>query len=333
MLIVLTKFAICSAAILIAGIKTARYGDIIAEKTILGRALVGLLLLALITSLPEVFCGISAVAFLGLPDLAMGAVFGSCIYNLAILGILDILNKKKPFLYRAGPGHTTAASCFIILTGFVLVSIIASRQSVVPIHIGWIGIYTLIIPLLYILMIKKIFQVERPEKSSSTQEQYGDVSLKLTLWKFAAASVIVIIAAMWLPEIGEEIAKRGGLSETFVGTLFLACTTSFPELVVTITAWRIGARDMAIANVLGSNLFDLIIIAISDVFYLKGPILSHINPAHMFTGIIAVIMSGVVIAGLAYNSDRKTFRVINWDALALIALFVIGILGSGLATK
>ena len=165
MLIVLIKFTICSAMIVVAGIKTARYGDIIAEKTILGRALVGLLLLSLITSLPEVFCGISAVAIVGIPDLTMGDVFGSCIYNLAILGILDILNKREPFLYRAGPGHTTTASCFMILMGFVLVSIVASMQSAVRIHIGWIGIYTLIIPLLYFLMIKRIFQIEQARKS------------------------------------------------------------------------------------------------------------------------------------------------------------------------
>lgn len=328
MFIVLIKFAICSAAIILAGIKTARYGDIIAEKTVLGRVLVGLLLLALITSLPEVFCGISAVAIVGIPDLTMGDIFGSCIYNLAILGMLDILNKKEPFLYRAGTGHTTTASYFMILMGFVLVSIIASRYPAMRFNIGWIGIYTLIIPLLYFWMIKRIFQVEQSRKSSSKQEQYGDVSLKLTLWKFAAVSAVVIVAAMWLPKIGAEIARISGMAETFVGTLFLAATTSFPELVVTITAWRIGARDMAIANVLGSNLFDMLIIAIDDVFYLKGPILSHINPAHMFTGIIAIIMAGVVIAGMAYNSDRKTFRVINWDGLALIALFLLGILGS-----
>ncbi len=327
MFIVLTKFAICSAAIIITGIKAARYGDIIAEKTILGRALVGLFLLALITSLPELFCGISSVAIVGIPDLTMGDIFGSCIYNLAILGMLDILNKKEPFLYRAGRGHITIASYFMILMGFVLVSIIASRQPAMRLNIGWIGIYTLIIPLLYFWMAKRIFQIEQSKRSPLKQEQYGDVSLKSTLWKFAAASAVVIVAATWLPKIGEEIAKRSGMAETFVGTLFLAATTSFPELVVTITAWKIGSRDMAIANVLGSNLFDLLIIAIDDVFYLKGPILSDINPAHMLTGITAMIMSGVIIAGIVCNSDRKTFRVINWDGLALIALFLTGVMG------
>ena len=178
---------------------------------------------------------------------------------------------------------------------------------------------------LYILMVRGIFQFEQNQKSQSEEEQYGAVSLKATLWKFSIASVIVIGAAMWLPKIGEEIAVMTGLANTFVGTLFLATTTSFPELVVTITAWRIGAKDMAIADILGSNLFDLLIVAIDDAFYLKGPLLSDVNPAHILTGTIAIMMTGVVTVGLSSNTNRKTFRVINWDALAIIGLFLTGL--------
>ena len=334
MILVFTKFVFCSLLIIFAGIKAAKYGDIIAEKTILGRALVGLLLLALITSLPEVFCGISAVAIVGIPDLTLGDIFGSCIFNLLILGILDVLNKKEPFLSHASQSHILSAGFFAALMGVVLVSILLSQQ-IGMIKIGWIGIYTPIILVLYILMVRGIFQFEQNQKPPSEEEQYGAVSLKATLWKFSIASVIVIGAAMWLPKIGEEIAVMTGLANTFVGTLFLASTTSFPELVVTITAWRIGAKDMAIADILGSNLFDLLIVAIDDIFYLKGPVLTDVNPAHILTGLIAIMMTGVVTVGLSSNSNRKTFRVINWDALALIALFLTGLsflyylLGSG----
>ena len=324
MILVFTKFAICSLIIIFAGMKLAQYGDIIAEKTILGRALAGLLLLALITSLPEVFAGISAVAIVEIPDLTMGDILGSCIFNLLILGILDVLNKKEPFLRHASQSHILAAGCFALLMGVVLVSLLLSQQIGV-ITIGWIAIYTPIIMVTYFLIIRGIFQFEQSQKPPSEEEQYGAVSLKATIWKFIMAAVIVIGAAMWLPKIGEEIAVMTGLANTFVGTLFLAATTSFPELVVTITAWRIGAKDMAIADILGSNLFDLLIVAINDVFYLKGSFLSDVNPAHILTGMIAIMMTGVVTVGLTSNSSRKTFRVINWDALALIGLFLTGV--------
>ena len=324
MILVFAKFVFCSLLIIVAGIKSAKYGDIIAEKTILGRALVGLLLLALITSLPEVFTGISAVAIVGIPDLTLGDILGSCIFNLVILGILDMLNKKEPFLYRASKSHMLSAGFFVTLMGLVLVSILLSHK-IGMINIGWIGIYTPIILVLYFLMVRGIFQFEQNQKSQSEEEQYGAISLKATLWKFSIASVVVIGAAMWLPKIGEEIAVMTGLANTFVGTLFLATTTSFPELVVTITAWRIGAKDMAIADILGSNLFDLLIISIDDAFYLRGSLLTDVNLAHILTGLIAIMMTGVVTVGLTSNSSRKTFRVINWDALALIGLFLTGL--------
>ena len=324
MILVFTKFVFCSLLIIVAGIKSAKYGDVIAEKTILGRALVGLLLLALITSLPEVFTGISAVAIVGIPDLTLGDILGSCIFNLMILGILDVLNKKEPFLYQASKSHMLSAGFFVTLMGVVLVSILLSQQ-IGMINIGWIAIYTPIILVLYFLMVRGIFQFEQNQKPPSEEEQYGAVSLKATLWKFSIASVVVIGAAMWLPKIGEEIAVMTGLANTFVGTLFLATTTSFPELVVTITAWRIGAKDMAIADILGSNLFDLLIISIDDAFYLRGSLLSDVNLAHILTGLIAIMMTGVVTVGLTSNSSRKTFRVINWDALALIGLFLTGL--------
>lgn len=326
MLVVLIKFLVCSFIIILAGVKVAKYGDIIAEKTGWGRALVGLFLLALITSLPEVFCGISAVTFIEPPDgpdLALGAIFGSCIFNLLILAVLDIINKKQPLLYQVNRGHIFSAGCVALFIVLVLASILLSQQKAMP-GIGWIGLYTLIIPLVYILMIKRIFRYERTVKPPAREKEYSAISLKATWLRFSIASAVVISTAMWLPSIGEEIAKTTGLANTFVGTLFLAATTSFPELVVAFTAWRIGAKDMAIANILGSNLFDIFIIAIDDVFYLKGPFLAAVNPAHIWTGVIAIIMTLVVIIGVMTNSKRKTFRIINWDALVIILLFFTG---------
>jgi cation:H+ antiporter len=321
MIIVFIKFVICSLLIIFAGIKVAKYGDIIAEKTGLGRVFVGLLLLSVVTSLAEVFCGISAVTIVGNPDLTMGDIFGSCIFNLVILAILDLINKKEPFLYRADHSHIIMGACFTLLMGIVLGSILISRQAVLMPVICWIGLYTPIIAVVYLLSIKAIHRFSQSEKQPSTEEQYGQISLKAVWWKFGIASAIVVGAAMYLPEIGEEIAEKTGLAQTFVGTLFLATVTSFPELVVTIAAWKMGAKNMAIANILGSNLFDLLIIANNDIFYLKGSFLSAINPAHVITGLTAIMMTGVVMIGLMSNSNRKTFRIINWDALVIIVLF------------
>ncbi len=79
-------------------------------------------------------------------------------------------------------------------------------------------------------------------------------------------------AGVWLPFVGADLADAMGWQRSFVGSLFVACATSVPELVVTIAALRFGAVNMAIANLLGSNLFDILILAVDDIFYRKGPI-------------------------------------------------------------
>lgn len=323
------KFIICSLVIILAGIKIAKYGDVIAEKTVLGRRLVGFLLLALITSLPEVFCGISAVALVGIPDLTMGDIFGSCMFNLFILGVLDVFSKKEPFLYKASNHHLLSAGSFIALMGFVLVCLFLSHQvpQIGRFSIGWVGFYALLIPVFYILIVRVIFQHEQTSKPASEEKQYGQVSLKITITKFVIASLVVIAAAMWLPKIGEELAHQLGWANSFVGTLFLAGTTSFPELVVAITAWRIGAKDMAIANIIGSNIFDLLIIAINDIFYRKGSFLADVSFSHLFTGIISIMMMGIVVIGVVANKNKKTFGIVNWDGLLIIILFFAGLFG------
>ena len=84
----------------------------------------------------------------------------------------------------------------------------------------------------------------------------------------------MILAALWLPFVGEDLAQVMGWHKTFVGTVFVALATTTPEMVVTIAALRLGALNMAIANLFGSNLFNLALSALDDLLYLHGPLLS-----------------------------------------------------------
>jgi cation:H+ antiporter len=139
------------------------------------------------------------------------------------------------------------------------------------------------------------------------------------------AAITVIGAGIWLSFIGGEIAETTGWDASFVGSLFLAITTSMPELVITITALRLGAIDMAVANILGANLLDITHIFAVDLFYFPGPVLSLVSSAHLITAMVVVVMSLLVIVGLRFRQRRKTFIVISWYALALIGLYILGV--------
>ncbi len=314
------------AIILFAGTKLARYGDAIAEKTGLGRIWIGLVLLATITTMPELVTGVSSAALVGVPDLALGTLLGSCIFNLTILALLDVLYRPAPILSRASLRHIASASIGILLIAIAAGSIFAwERFSGLP--LGWVGIASIIILIVYLIGTRQIFRWERKHQLASPQaapSQYEGIPAKTVYLKFAVAAIAIISAGIWLSFVGDEIATTYNWSASFVGSLFLAITTSMPELTVTIAALRLGAIDMAVADILGANMLDIVVITWADLFYTPGPILAMVSGVHLTTAMVAVIMSLVVIVGLRFRQQRKTFIVISWYGPVLIGLYILG---------
>jgi len=321
------KFTLCLVIILFAGTRLARYGDAIAEKTGLGRIWIGLVLLAVITSVPELVTGVSSVALVKLPDLAVGDLLGSCIFNLAILALLDILYRPGPILSQASSRHMMSASIGILLTAVVAGGILAWERFP-GLALGWVGILSIIIPILYSVGVWRMFRSERgyqPQPTQAVPLRYKELPTRTVYIRFALAAVAITGAGIWLSFIGGEIVGTYGWHASFVGSLFLAITTSVPELVVAIAALRLGAIDMAVADILGSNMFNIAIITPVDIFYRRGPVLSLVSGAHVITAVVAIVMSLLVIVGLRFRQKRKTFRFISWHAVALIGLYIFGI--------
>ena len=148
--------------------------------------------------------------------------------------------------------------------------------------------------------------------------------MRAVWFKFILASAAVICAGIWSAFIGEEIAKATGWDTSLVGSLFLAISTSTPELVICIAALRLGAIDMAVADVLGANMINVAKIAIIDLFYSEGPVISSVSSTHIVTAMVVIVMSLLVIAGLGFRQKRKTFIVISWYGLLLIGLYIFG---------
>lgn len=328
MILVWAKFLVCVLLVLFFGAKLSRYGDVIAEKTGLSRIWIGLLLLAAVTSLPELITGIGAVAVVGVPDLAMGTIFGSNLFNLLIIALLDILYRGGPLLTRAGVGHRLSGGLGILLIAFAGASILLGTR-VWGGAIGWVGIYSLVLVLLYFLGSRGIFQFERGEQRGQEAGikalRYEKISSRRAYLSFAIAALAIIGSGTWLAVIGDEIAAVTGWGATFVGSFFLAATTSLPELVVSIAALRLGAIDMAIANMLGSNMFNMGIgIAGCDLFYRSGSIFSAVSTSHVFTASIAILMTLIVVAALISRPQRKTPLGMSWYAIGLIVVYLLG---------
>jgi cation:H+ antiporter len=146
--------------------------------------------------------------------------------------------------------------------------------------------------------------------------------LRTALIRYSAAAAVVVVAGSWLPFIGRDLADVMGWRESFVGTLLIAGATSVPELVVSISALRLGAVDMAIGNLLGSNLFDILILGLDDIFYRKGPLLAAVSPAHAITAFAAAIMSGIFIVALLFKPETRIRGTIGWVSIALLLVYL-----------
>ncbi len=152
-------------------------------------------------------------------------------------------------------------------------------------------------------------------------EQPG-ATLRKSILFFTLYSLMIVVAACYLPEIGEKIAKTTGWGESFIGSSFIAITTSLPEITVSVAAARIGAFDMAVANLLGSNLFNVAILAIIDFCYLKAPLLRSVSEINVLTALTAVISMAIVVIGLTYRSEKKLLFLAG-DALAILIVYIM----------
>ena len=316
-------FGAAALVIVVAGMRLARYGDVLGEKTGLGRSWIGLVLLASTTSLPELFTGFGATALAPLPDIALGDVLGSCMFNLVILSLMDAI-QPEPLSTRAHQGHALSIGFGLLLVGVAGFGLVAGDWGPA---IGWVGVYSPLLIVLYFLAMRVIFAHERQRRLEHTQAvaeslRYGEISTRSAILHYSLAATAVIAAAVWLPRLGAELARQTGLGEAFVGSLFVAVTTSLPEIVVSVTAVRIGALDLGIGNILGSNLFNLLVLALDDIFYRQGPLLADAHPAHMVTVIAVVSMNALFLIGLTYKAVSKRFLV-TWDSAAIGTIYVL----------
>jgi len=324
-MIVWLQFLVCVAAIGVAGTYLSRYGDVIAEKTGWGGKWIGLVLLATVTSLPELITGISAVTLARTPDIALGDALGSCVFNLVIIVMLDFLHRGESVYTRASQGHILAAGFGTLLIGIVGFNVLIAERMA-GLAILHVGLYTPVIVAIYLIAMRTLFRYERREHAEYAEaraERYPGVTLRQAVTRYAIAALAVIAAGTWLPFIGEALARTMGWAQSFVGTLFVAFATSVPEVVVTIAALRLGALDMAISNLFGSNLFDILIVAIDDLFFVPGPILAYVSPVHAVTALSAIMMTGVTIIGLLYRPRARVLRLVGWTSLLLLSLYLL----------
>ncbi len=317
------EFLIGAGLIILAGTRLSRYADHISERTGLGGAFIGLILLATVTSLPELAVSATSIVAVGSPDLAVGGLLGSNTFNLAIIVLLDLLYRSGPLLQKVYPGHVLSAGLGVMFIATVSALILFYEHGGVLEILG-VGLSSFIFVGIYIVAVRLIFRYERRMRETDEDKKSPKGPIGGLLAKTVAAAAVIVGVGIWLSLTGEKIAAATGWGESFVGSLFLAAATSLPEAVVSIGALRLGRADMAVSNLLGSNLFNMVIIAVCDILYRPGALLKYVSPAGLMSGLTALVMTGIVITALVYRTQTKSALRIGFEAVALGFVYLMG---------
>lgn len=314
-------FAVAATVLTLAGVQLARAGDEIAERAGLSRLFVGMLLVAGATSLPEIVTDVSA-AIADAPDLAVGDLFGSSMANMAILALVDLLHRHRVWP-RVEIGHARVASVAIALTALATLGILTPPG----LALGWVGIDTVAIAVAYVAAVAWMRRSPTgrfgagevlPVPTGWTRPGRG--ALRPAVLRFAGAAAVILLSAPALAYSGQDIARETGMGETFVGTALLALSTSLPELVASIAAVRIGAHDLAVGNLFGSNAFNMAALVLVDAAYTPAALFRSVDPSQATAGIGAILLMALALAALVHGTETRARRL-EPDAILLLVAY------------
>lgn len=307
-------FLVSAAIVVGAGIKLSEYGDALAAVTGIGRSFIGITLLALFTSLPELISTLGAVMLVDSPDLAFGNVYGSNMFNMFTIFLLDAMFRKTDVYVGISESNILTA----LYAG--LVTIFSILGFYINIYIGPISVITIVIIVLFIYSSYISFRVLEAEDED---EGTNGHTLAGVLTGMAIAAGLIVGAGLMLSKTADSIAVSTGLGSSFVGAMFLAVVTSLPEVAACYGAIRVGSVNMAMGNLFGSNLFNMAIIPVADIAYGKGPIFDFVSRGHMVSAVFASMAVLIPVIGIRERNFRIKIFGISFHSYSLAVLYII----------
>lgn len=302
---------VTGAAVVVAGILLGWSADRIANATGLGEMWTGWVLLAGATSLPEFVTDTSAVR-IHAANLAGGDLFGSSLTNMGILAVLALSFASGEAHPGDGsesaPGGELLSSLDLFNAGLAIVlTILGATFTLFHTNIGSRGLRpeSLSLLLIWIAGTRALYKRQQ-SRSEAADAATITGQKKLTdsrnvYWPiliFASGSAIIFLVAPAFANCARQFAAVSGWGDSFVGTWLLGSSTALPELVTSITACRLGAFDLAVANLYGSCAFNMVVFFVMDLASPR-PVFTLLDPVLALSGALAVVLMLLGVAAVA----------------------------------
>lgn len=338
---VLLGFVLSAALVVGAGTVLARNGDVIAARTRMGGVWIGSIFLAAATSLPELTTDISAVR-MGVPDLAVGDLFGSSMANMLILGIVS-LGPGADLFRRAALDNALLIAMAVLATAVAAAALLVQPE---PTLLG-LGPGPLVLFILYLGGTRLLYQQTTVMRAATAEVEMGAAdpaatvpprpaapepegphdgapSLRRASLMFAGAALVILFAGPLFAHSASTLAEITGLEASFVGTWLVGFSTSLPELVTSLAAVRLGAFDLAVGNLYGSNAFNMALLLPLDVADGGGALLASVAPVHALSALVAIVMMAIGLAAVVYRA-RGRLSLLEPSSGLMILAYVVGL--------
>jgi cation:H+ antiporter len=327
---------LAAVAVWLSGSRLSVYADAIAGRTGLGRAFVGLLLLATATSLPEIATTLTASA-IGNAELVTSNLFGGVAMQTAILALVDIRVARGALSRKAAQATLLiqGIGLLLVLTTFLCAVVLREPASVAGVGLGAIAVFAV-----FVLAFRVSHRAERhepwrpvdedetpaapaPEPGSERLEEGSAARLYLGFGGLAA----VVLAAGWVvSKSADAVAQSTGIGSSVIGATLVAIATSLPEITTTLSAARIGAYPMAVANIFGGNLFDVALVLPADAILGGAPLLSNVARPTLFLAVMGMLMTCVYLWGMLIRARKTIFRI-GIDSATVLGLYAVALAG------
>lgn len=324
-------FVIAALVVWRAGTRVARYADAIQERTGAGEALVGMLLLGFITALPELGVTLTA-SYAGNAQLAVNNLLGGMALNVAILASADALMRREALTATLGsPMPLLQGTLLVLLLAIVAASTLFGTRSLLG-----IGLWSWVILAVYVVSLLLIRSTRGREawmpKGAGAQDALSSAeasgagsSLGTLAGKTALGAAAILAAGYVLATTGDALAEQTGLGDSFFGAVFLALSTSLPEITIVYSSVLLGRYAMAVGNIFGANLLGLALLFLVDAVYREGPVLAEAGRFATFAALLGIAVTALFLAGLLERGHRMVLR------MGIDSLLVLGTYGAGIA--
>lgn len=320
--ILLAMITIITIIIFFIGSRMAFYANQLALGTGIAGGLIGFILIAMITSVPEMVSTFISVHN-GLYGLAVGGVLGSNIVNIAILSSIFLIFKDKKLEIKN-------SSIFSFLSSLLLLALVGVFISTYPISKTITNKYyaSIITFLIYIgIMYHSYFLNKNSDQSEEKPETI--LPLNKTITPFIFYSIAIILLSWGLVVVCQQMTYvpipiyGRTLGEHFIGTLILAVSTSIPELATTYQIIKIGQTNMAVENIAGSNVFNLMVLVTASLiakhsFWIELPLDSLYTIFSIFMASLLICIIGLV--------KKESKRFVFFVHIFIIIIWLISLI-------